>query len=48
MIVAHGRLQDFAACYAQAEIDGEEIALDAQARKLLGAKPGDQIVAVGR
>ena len=48
MILSHGRLQDFVACYGQAEIDGEEIAIDAQARKMLGAKPGDDILAVGR
>ena len=48
MILAHGRLQDFVACYGQAEIDGDEIAIDAQARKLLGAKVGDDILAVGR
>jgi arginine N-succinyltransferase len=48
MILAHGRLEDFVACYGQVEIDGDEISIDAQARKLLGAKVGDEIIAVGR
>jgi len=48
MILAHGKLQDFVACYGVAEIDGDEITIDAQARRLLGAKAGDEIIAVGR
>ena len=48
MLVAHGRLKDFVACYATVEIDGEQAAVSADARRLLGVKPGDQILAVGR
>jgi arginine N-succinyltransferase len=48
MLLAHGRLQDFTACYGTVEIDGGEAAIDAAARKLLEVKPGDQILAVPR
>jgi arginine N-succinyltransferase len=48
MLVAHGRLKDFVACYATVEIDGEQAAVSADARGLLGVKPGDQILAVAR
>jgi arginine N-succinyltransferase len=48
MLLAHGRLQDFVACYGTAELSGDEAAIDAGARKLLGVKPGDEIHAVAR
>jgi arginine N-succinyltransferase len=48
MLLAHGRLQDFVACYGTVEVDGEEAAIDATARKLLGVKPGDELIAVAR
>ena len=48
MLVSHGRLQDFVACYATVEIDGGEAAIDAAARKMLGVGAGDDILAVGR
>jgi arginine N-succinyltransferase len=48
MMVAHGRLKDFVACYATVEFDGTEAAVSADARRMLGVKPGDQILAVAR
>jgi arginine N-succinyltransferase len=48
MMVAHGRLKDFVACYATVQVDGTEAAVSADARRMLGVKPGDQILAVGR
>jgi arginine N-succinyltransferase len=48
MLLAHGRLQDFVACYGTVEVSGDEAAIDAGARKLLGVKPGDEIHAVAR
>jgi len=48
MLLAHGRLQDFVACYGTVEISGDEAAIDAEARKLLGVKVGDEIIAVPR
>jgi len=48
MLVSRGRLQDFVACYATVEIDGEEAAIDAAARKMLDVTVGDEILAVGR
>jgi hypothetical protein len=48
MLLAHGRLQDFVACYGTVEISGGEAAIDAGARKLLGVKPGDKVHAVAR
>ena len=48
MLVAHGLLQDFVACYAMVEVDGDEAAIDSAARKLLGVNSGDQVIAVGR
>jgi arginine N-succinyltransferase len=48
MLVAHGVLHDFVACYAKVEIDGDGAAIDSDARKLLGADTGDEVVAVGR
>jgi len=48
MLLAHGRLQDFVACYGTVELSGGEAAIDAAARKLLGVKPGDEVHAVAR
>ena len=48
MLVAHGRLEDFVACYAKVEVDGDGAAVDSDARKLLGVDTGEQIVAVAR
>ena len=48
MLLAHGRLENFVACYGSVEIAGEEAAIDAAARELLGVKPGDEIIAVAR
>ena len=48
MLLAHGRLQDFVACYGMAEIDGEEAAIEPITRKMLGVKPGDELLAVAR
>src|SRR5436190_200747 len=38
MMVAHGRLHDFVACYGRVEVQGEEAVIDADARKVLGVK----------
>ena len=48
MLLAHGRLQDFVACYGTVEVSGDEAAIDAEARKLLGVKVGDEVIAVPR
>lgn len=48
MLVAHGCLEDFVACYAKVEVDGDGAAVDSDARKLLGVDTGEQIVAVAR
>ena len=48
MLVAHGRLQDFVACYASVEVVGDEAAIDSAARKLLEVGAGDQVIAVPR
>jgi arginine N-succinyltransferase len=48
MLLAYGRLHDFAACCGTAEVSGSEAAIDAEARKLLGVKPGDELLAVKR
>ena len=48
MLLAHGRLEDFVACYGTVEVHGEEAAIDAGAQKLLGVKPGDELIAVAR
>jgi arginine N-succinyltransferase len=48
MLVAHGHLQDFAACYAAVEIDGDEAAIDPAARQMLGVEAGSEVLAVGR
>jgi arginine N-succinyltransferase len=48
MLVSHGRLKDFVACYGTVEVDGTEAAVSTDARRMLGVKPGDPILAVGR
>jgi arginine/ornithine N-succinyltransferase beta subunit len=48
MLLAHGRLQDFVACYGTVEVDGPEAAIDADARRLLGVSAGDELLAVSR
>lgn len=48
MLVAHGTLHDFVACYAKIEVDGDGAAIDSDARKLLGVDAGEQVVAVAR
>jgi arginine N-succinyltransferase len=48
MLLAHGRLQDFVACYGAVQVDGDEAAIEPAARKLLGVKPGDELLAVSR
>ena len=48
MLLAHGHLQDFVACYGTVDLADDEAAVDAGARKLLGVKPGDTLLAVAR
>jgi arginine N-succinyltransferase len=48
MLVTHGRLQDFVACYAMVESDGSDAAIDSASRKLLGVEAGDRVLAVAR
>ncbi len=48
MLVAHGLLQDFAACYAKVDIVGDEVKIDSAARELLGVERGGEVLAVGR
>jgi arginine N-succinyltransferase len=48
MLVAHGRLENFAACYATVEIDGDCAAMDSASRRLLDVDAGDEILAVER
>jgi arginine N-succinyltransferase len=48
MLVSHGRLQDFVACYATVESDGSDAAIDSASRKLLGVEAGDRVLAVAR
>jgi arginine N-succinyltransferase len=47
MLVAAGRLKDFAACHAQVALEPETI-LDPQSARLLGIGPGDRVLGVGR
>ena len=47
-LLSTGRLHDFVACYGKAEVRGDEVLVDASARKLLGVKDGDTILAVLR
>jgi arginine N-succinyltransferase len=48
MMVAYGRLQDFVACYATVEIEGDAAAIDPTARKMLGVEPGGEVLVVPR
>ena len=48
MLVAHGRLHDFVACYATVEIDGDGAAIDSAARKMLSVEYGAEVLAVPR
>jgi arginine N-succinyltransferase len=48
MLVAHGAMEDFAACYATVEIDGDTAAIDSAARRLLGVDAGAEVMAVSR
>jgi hypothetical protein len=48
MLVAHGSLENFVACYAKVEIAGTDMKIDSAARELLGAEPGSEVLAVGR
>ena len=48
MMLAHGRLHDFAACYAKVEVNGEGAVIDGEARRMLGVKTGDTVLAVAR
>lgn len=48
MLVAHGRFENFVACYATVEVDGVEAVIDRKARDLLGVGPGAEVMAVPR
>ena len=49
MLLAHGRLKEFAACFAQAKRAGRKgISIDPEAAELLGVKVGDTVLAVKR
>lgn len=48
MLVGHGHLENFVACYARVEIEGDRAAIDPAARKLLGVESGSEVVAVAR
>jgi arginine N-succinyltransferase len=48
MLLSHGRLHDFVACYGKVEVRGEEALVDAETRRLLGVNDGDAIQAVAR
>jgi arginine N-succinyltransferase len=48
MLIAHGHLDNFVACYAKVETDGDRAAIDPAARKLLGVEPGAEVIAVAR
>ncbi len=49
MLLAHGRLKDFSACFAAVRDMGDEgIAIDPEAADLLGVEVGDTVVAVRR
>ena len=48
MLVATGRLDDFASCYARVRADGEEATLDAEGAALLGIQPGETFLASTR
>jgi len=48
MLLSHGKLHDFIACYGKVEIYGDFVLLEAPTRDLLGVEDGDTILAVGR
>ncbi len=48
MLVTRGRLKDFAACFATATPTGEGLRIDPLSAELLGAKVGDELIAVER
>ena len=48
MLLSHGKLHDFVACYGKVEARGDDALIDAEARKLLGVKDGDAVLAVAR
>ena len=48
MLVAHGQLDDFVACQATVEIDGDCAKIDPAARKMLKVEPGGEVVTVRR
>jgi arginine N-succinyltransferase len=49
MLLAHGRLKDFVACFASVKRAGRKgICIDAEAAELLGVKEGDKVLAVKR
>ncbi len=48
MLVAHGRLHDFVACYATVEVSDDGAAIDSAARKLLDVDSGEEVMAVPR
>ena len=48
MLVAHGRLENFTACYANVEMNGGEAVIDGKSRELLGVEAGANLIAVAR
>lgn len=49
MLVAHGRLKEFASCFAQTKRVGRKgLCIDPEAAELLGVKVGDTVLAVKR
>lgn len=48
MLVAHGHLENFVACYGTLEIDGDSVAIDPPSRKMLGVETGGEVIAVPR
>ena len=48
MLVARGELEDFVACYATVEMEGDGAAIDSEARKLLDGDAGAQVTVVAR
>jgi arginine N-succinyltransferase len=49
MMIASGELADFAVCYGRVEeLDGGSVAIDAEARELLGAETGATVWLAGR
>jgi hypothetical protein len=49
MMLARGRLAEFVACFGKVAVDADERAtIDRATAALLGAKPGDSFLAMGR